>query len=158
MRKKVCIIVCIVVVLGILAVGYAVKSYRGMDTWPLKTQEATACKQALLDSIDGLEKVSIDYRWPQVLEITCRHDHWTDAQVDATLELVASHVLSDDFQSSYAEKYKARFDDWQDFHFDSYSPTGGAPDSVVVHFYNSDGLFCRYSIRTNVPRWTKMGS
>lgn len=156
MRKKIWFVVCIVLILGILAAGYAVKSYRGMGTWPLKTQEATACKQALLDSIDGLEKVSINYRWPQVLEITCRNKDWTAEQVDAALELVASHVFSDEFQSSYAEKYKARFDDWQDFRFDSNSPADGAPDSVVVHFYNSDDLFCRYSIRTNVPQWTKM--
>jgi len=158
MRKKISIVVCVVLALGIFAAGYAVKSYRGMGTWPLKTQEATACKQSLLDSIDGPEKVSVNYRWPQVLELTCRNRNWTVEQVDASPELVAYHVFSDAFQSSYAEKYKARFDDWQDFRFDSNSPDGGVPDSVVVHFYNGDDLFCSYSIRTNISQWTKMGS
>ena len=156
MRKKICFIVCIVLIFGIFTAGYVVKSYRGMGTWPLKTQEATDCKQALLDSIEGLKKVSIDYRWPQVLEITCHNEQWTDEHINATLEVVVDYVFSENFQSAYAEKYKARFDDWQDFHFDSNSPAGGVPDSVVVHFYNGEDLFCRYSIRTNVPQWTKM--
>lgn len=115
------------ILLGMAVVFCIHSSYRGVNQWPMYTEETIELRNKIKDA--GLGKMRADYRAMQVLEVECIAEEWKEKDVEKALSIIQELLQDDDFQKSYAQKYARRYD---------IEVTASYPKEVVVYFLEKD--------------------
>lgn len=143
-RIKIIVGICIfVAIASYLVYG----SYRGLDSWNLRTAEVKAFQQSVQDTAEC--KATVKYRAFQLVEITCQAETWEKQEVEVVLGEVKEMIADPEFQKSYTKAYAKRYQTAEE---------ESAPQVVMVYFQNGRKLITAYSYSSAAPftEWSQI--